>query len=316
MAWQYRKQQPRVRGNSLGPSSLLAMGVNSEALFRALLREHKADGQHNALEIPRAVGSFISAGSYTATGFQSSRVTLASGHNPAVGTVIGTYASGFEFDASCLVMTNVRASAAANKPYTVGVAMGATAFTTYSKILEDPLGAGDTWGVSAPSLDVAVFAGAQSGLTSNFLPLDREKIFPFASLTRENGGFNFLAEYVARWRAGFLAQHDGNGLHSTEIVSKAWVSMSWNGSAYVNDGGFNFNNVNRIGVGHARVGWIGGFSSSTTMRPFVQTMGVGQVIAHAVPNTDKLVDVYLYGFDGTNWNRIDGGFFISAYEVA
>lgn len=310
--WDYQSLTVKARNDALGQGHLNRLAGNSDALVRCFRAEHRADGNHNAMEVARVVGAIDNAG--TITTCQGNRVTLATGYNPAVGTWIGTYASGWGLGENVAVMTNIRDSAAASKPHVVGFDSASGTCTWYVKRLDSALGAGNTWGANDVDFDFLIHAQPVVNQSSNHLPAG-----PFAigqALAVEADNWNALVEYSTRLNTGVTLEHNTDGTHNTPLVASKWAHITYSPTTYtIADSTGGVKSVSRTSAGIVRVEWdVPAPGDTANQHCFTQSLGGTRTISHAIPFSTQYVDVYLYQYDGTNWARADESFFIVMHD--
>lgn len=188
----------KSRGDPLGPVTINQAQANVEAVNDKFLREHFADGQHNALEVPWIVGHISSGttgylfdtafGGGTIARPATGRVTL-----DAAAGVIDTIDTPTTSGAPvACVIANVSDADIANKPYVVEAEMvSATSIELRTRYLSTALSVvgSNTWSTVAAAVDVAVHAQKQ--------PVDSSALDSYLLKQRRD----FLTDATADWNA-------------------------------------------------------------------------------------------------------------------
>lgn len=209
-------EQPssKSRNDPLGPVTLNQAQSNIEVVNDRFLREHFANGEHNALEVPWIVGHITSGttGYLFDTGFgggtiarpATGRVTL-----DAVAGVIGTIDTPTTTSApAASIIANVSDADIANKPYVVEAELvSATSIELRTRYLSTALGSpgSNTWSTVAAAVDVAVHAQKRpvdsSALGSHLLKQRRDY------LTNQSSDWNALVQNQGTVRAALSLEH-------------------------------------------------------------------------------------------------------------
>jgi hypothetical protein len=218
----------KVRNNPLGPQSLSVLQQNLLFLQSLAGAEHRVDGEHNTVQVPRACVSVVWSGATYSISPSSIDVQAVS--NPAVGTVQLTLAGG-RFDATALrAQINIKANGLESKPWLFGYqATSATSVTVYLKQLSSALGAGNAWADADGSFDIAFHS----------LPLPRGAWLNGEdtkqrgdTLTERSDDWNALVAAHGQMQAARLVAHLTTGAHNVREVAKVYGHIVYGSSSY------------------------------------------------------------------------------------
>jgi len=330
----FRVIQDRSRKDPLGTSTLAHVRENVEAIQGLFRKEHGPTGLHNVLEVPKAIGSITYSASYSSTpgglgegGFGS----LASGHNPAVGTLILTITSGI-----CTIDMGVQVCSMVENnslyPHIVGYNVtAANKVEFYIKKLNvgtDPtaLGvAGNSWVAVDGSFDFAVFSVAYDDVAAS--------INEMTPLTRANGlrfgSWNTLVDNTSLQNHWYKKGHTATtGVHKIFDVPVNTALIKWSGATTAGSYSAADENykssalaLNRVSTGVVEISLASG-SWTTPISAFFEadytrTAGTGsqadiyRVVSETSKKTASKITVYIYKYTAaTNiWDRADADFF-------
>lgn len=307
----------RARKDALGPVTLNQLAANTEAVQQLSLREHAADGTHNALEVPRALGRSVWGGASYTHYLYSDSAYWTSNANPAVGQVDLTLdAAGFSYP-YMPVIASCCDEDVLNKPWMATVKVtSATSVSVYVSKLSSALGAGNTWAATDGSFSVALHSlpAAQAATLSALTPKQRRGF-----LTEGASDWNGLVTLQGGLRKLALTKHTSAGEHDDSLIAREYGYVTYD------SGGVKYDlisgdvaSVSRVSQGICDVTTSRTFSATTAMAAFVQDLPTSNtslwVINYRVTSTTN-VRVYLYQYDFTSdtWARADGDFFVSVF---
>jgi len=244
----YQAITAKVRKNPLGPPTINQLGYNLGHVQALALAEHRSDGEHNAAEVMRATGVVQYSAGYTLPlGYSNSDATLATGHNPAVGSLILTLATD-RFGTQMVPRVLPTCDGEAPIPAITGVKIiSATQVEFFTKALTSGLGGGNAWAAA----DRTLFTGIHS------TPLARGAALPGPllkargnHLTEQSTDWNRHVLDVATLRKNLLAGHISSGEHNVEEVARGLALVKFDGTDIdcVYREGLSFT-ATRIGVG-------------------------------------------------------------------
>lgn len=216
----------KVRKNPLGPVTVNQLGYNIGHVQALALTEHRDTGEHNAIEVMRSSGVLQYSAGYTLPlGFREGDVTLETGHNPAVGTVILTTDSA-RYGTQMVPRVLPTCDGEAPLPAITGVKLvSATEVRLFTKALA-ALG-GNTWAAA----DRTLFAGIHSTPLSRGTALAGPLIKARGdALTQQTTDWNRQVQNVGTLRSNLLVGHDQDGNHNVEEIARAIVLVKWDGT--------------------------------------------------------------------------------------
>lgn len=321
-----------VRKDPLGPVRLNSLGLNAELLTQLLSSEHLitttngALGEHNAREIPRAAARVAYSAGYTLSGSEA-YLSLAGGHNPAVGTLVLTVSANKLTTGRVAVQAQNMSESGLTKPaLTIANITSATTVTFYNSYLSSALGAGNTW--------AAEDAGFYTTLNSE--PLS-DGIFA-TSLTAALRGQGLRASSI--WDA--LIQRTGDihqtldqfhtpssGAHDDMRIAKAVGHIEFSGGGYrvvSSTHNTGIGTITTVGTGICRVGLSPALT--TPISPLVMvdyarnnSGAAGDTYVACTPVSTvstTQVEVYLYKYDFSTdtWARADTDFWLVVHDGA
>lgn len=324
----FNPQNTRTRGQLLGAGALNIAQRNQDWLIKALLTEHGhpgASSPHNSLHIPRVVGGLVNTGSsHTATNLNA---VYTGNSRPATGTVqldldaayLGT--DGSDVNGS-YALVNVNGDGPATKPYIACVDWDTGGFDSpqvHIKKLSSALGAGNSWTAAHSDFDVAIFSlpyvpGTHSYLTQNDIEFNQG-----AGLHSPDSSYENLRGTVRNqglWLAHLDEGHTTAGVHDTIEVPKEMGTVVQSAGTYSLDADADFASVSKLGTGQLAVTLNATYTSTAKIHPFVvadYSSGTGAIIAQARSYSTSVVRVYIYEFDGTNWDYADADFFLNVF---
>lgn len=322
----------RVRKDPLGPTGYYELALQR---YRWVERLHGLEhiqtpgavgtaGEHNAIEIPREVGSVYVVGgpAYAIEGFRYATGATRS----ALGTLtLDLDSSPYATINDMTVQVQSCSETWATKPaLTSFVIQDTSTIAFYSQALA-ALG-GNTWAAEDADFCVAIHGPTLGGL--GWLPISAAHIRG-ESVTEASTDLNATIQADVDLREMFLAEHDSAGDHTSREVAKTWAHIG------VHAGGGVYDvlassprnpcaSVTYVGVGHARLNFTNAFTLSA--QPFVQTdfqrLNSGSesdIYASGTPRTQIFTDggavqlhVYIYKYDPATdtWAAADADFFV------
>lgn len=307
----------KKRNDSLGIQTYNTLIDNLEDNLAALRIAHTEAGEHNTLDVPRAVATaYWDGANYNLRGNSAGITALA---KSAVGEVTFTLSSTYFPFAE--ILARPMPMCLNDQPY---IANAKVVSNTSVKVF---LSKGTAWGAYDESFCLALhadpFVSAPSASWNQMSKISRT---PKTGL--QFGEFNKFTKNAAFLRKQWLVEHTSAGNHNAQQIPRFMGSVTWNGAAYV--GPFNsptyLTSITNPGVGIARLN----FSAATfpnNPNPSVQifvtpsylTANTEQWIAFAprlqITNTGNYMtsfDVYQWKKSATNtWTLTDGSFFYS-----
>lgn len=307
MAWRYATIPAKARYEPLGPAGLGQLKANTHSLFEALRRGHDDVGNHNALEVARMVGALTYSAGWTATSFQSSRLTLAGGHAPATGQLIGTIGSAWAQANLSTALLNARDSDVANVPHMLAYRrLSATTLGVYQQKLTDTLttgfpsaivsGSGNTWAAVDNDFDLALFAPRY--VPTATLPVLYAPEYQVGwAFGEEATQHNALVEQQAILQAAVDAEHTAAGLHDTPLVARAFSPVTWGGASYSVSTSLGVASVSRTSQGIVVVTLSDTFTGTGNMHAFARSNDTGALqLVHCRPTSTTQVTCYLYQY--------------------
>lgn len=316
----------KVRNSPLGPVALNQAHANLEYVDGLTLREHFADGQHNALEVPWVLGHVTSGttGYLFDTTYGGSAFT-----RPATGECTINVASGVIGDVTGIggstvpgasIIANVNDADIANMPHLITTeVVSATSIKTRVRRMTSTLGApGNTWESVARAFNVAIHAQKQptdeSTLASHILKKRRD------FLTQQATDWNALVGNQGIVRGNLMLEHASDGSHNVNRIAKAlgWFRPTA-GPSFALTYGSGIDSVSRISAGVVEMTLSNSFSSSDLAACFCQ--------AQPATDADELVIIngratgvktfrfytYVYTVSEGQWDRDDRPFFASFF---
>lgn len=322
----------RVRKDPLGPSTINGLESNAELLTKLLSAEHLltntngAYGEHNAREIARASAQVAYSAGYTLGGSEA-YLSLAGGHNPAVGTLILTVTSGkIPVGKVAVQVQNMSESGLVKPALTIANITSATTITYYNSYLSSALGAGNTWTAEDANFHTAIYSEPQvDGAFSGSMSPTRRGLGLRAStfwdpLIQRTGDLYFTFDQF---------HTPSSGAHDDMRIAKAVGHMEYSGGAYRvvssshNEG---IGSITTVGTGICRVGLSPALTSPISpfvMVDFARNNGgsAGDVYVACTPISTvstTQVEVYLYKYDFATdtWARGDTDFWLVVHDGA
>ena len=314
----------------LGAQTLNTMQRNEDFLTRSFIAEHGPPGApstHNTLHVPRLVGKLSYSGTYTNTnlnaiyqsnsipGSGSVEIALDSSFLGSNGNDIhGTYA-----------LVNANGDGPSTKPHIMGVDWTTGGFDSpqiHIKKLSSALGAGNSWVATHNTIDVAFFS-------LPFLP----DAFPYLTSTdidfAQGEGLRSADSSLANIRGlvknqGLLRSHidEGHttgGVHDVVEVAKEIGTVTQSAGTYSLGADADFASINKLGTGQIEVTLSAAYTSTAKIHPFAQadySSGSGSIVVNCrsyAYTPAGVIRVYIYEFDGTNWNYADADFFLAVF---
>lgn len=307
MPWRYRDIAAKTRYAPLGPSGLQQLVDNTHSVFDALWGGHDDSGNHNALEVARMVGALTYSAGWTASGFQGGRLSLAGGHAPATGQLIGTIDTAWADPEASTLLLNVRHADVANKPHMAAFSRrSATTVGLIMQQLSDTLttgfpsaivsGSGNTWAAADKDVDLALFSPRFTPT-----PLMPVRYSPThvrgGALGEEATNLNALIEQQAILQAAVAAEHTSAGLHNTPLVARAFSRVTWGGASYTVDTSLGVSSVSRTSQGVVVVTLADKYASTGAMHAFARSNESGALqLVHCRPTSTTQVTCYLYQY--------------------
>jgi len=310
----------KARNDPLGPTTLNQAHSNLEVLDGLVRREHFADGQHNALEVPWIVGHITSGttgylfdtayGGGTIARPATGRVTLnaASG---VIGTATG--ASGSTVPAAS-ILANVNDAQIVNFPHTFEAeVVSATSIELRTRVMTSTLGSpGNSWSDTAVAVNVAVHAQRQprdvSLLASHVLKRRRD------FLTQDATDWNALARNQGTVRKALSLEHTSAGVHNVNRIAKAsgWFKPA-SGPSFTTLISHGVSSVSRISAGVVEVTLSSTLSSTDLAACFPQAQPATEdelviVNGRCTSTTKFRFYIYVYSVAENKWSRDDRPF--------
>lgn len=260
-----RQPADKVRGNPLGPVTLNQAQANIDFVDGLVLREHLADGTHNAVEVPWIVGHVTSGttgylfdttyGGGTIARPGTGRATVS-----AVSGVIDTYAG---------ILANVSDSDIEVRPYVCEaelVSPTSIEVRTWRWYATSE----STWSfeLAARAFDVAVHAKklpVDASLLGSYLQKRRRDF-----LTQDATDFNRLSQSQGTVRKALSLEHTSAGAHNVGRIAKGWGWFLSSGSSYTLADSSGIDSISRISAGVTEVTLTGSFSSANAAACFAQ----------------------------------------------
>lgn len=313
-----------ARRDPLGPSTVNQAHENIRAIDVLAAVEHLSDGTHNAPEIPWVLGHLEDGSPPTGylfnTGYGGGTLARPATGEYTVSVVSGVMPVGL--DGSTLlssIMANVSREQIANVPHTITAeVVSATSLKFRVRSLTSALGAGNTWADTNGHIDVGLHSLAVGYDGSLLLPYELKQRRSF--LTEEATDWNALVQNQGIIRNAALAEHASDGTHNVDRIAKAVAWVDWDGASYslaVSEG---VSSISRISTGIVQLTLQVDFTSQTSAACFPEVQPSltselavinGRCNNSGVGTTTFIV--YIYAYDGTNWNRADRSFFIPMF---
>ncbi len=228
----YKKLPAYARKDLLTGGAYGQLRTNGYLMERVHGLEHLTTGEHNTPLIARTLGTvLVAAGpTYSLSGFNSD-ASLGSSHNPAVGQLVLTLASGRCEKDRGAIMVQSAGNDSDTRPEVAWARWfddrRVEVFTTY---WNGTLGvAGGSW--AAGGSDSAFHVGVHGRTLPRSTPLD----WGAPLQQRANGlrvsSANPLIQASADVQAAMDATHT-DGVHDAREIAKAWAHVQWNGSTF------------------------------------------------------------------------------------
>ncbi|HEY0882162.1 MAG TPA: hypothetical protein VGD87_11555 [Archangium sp.] len=320
-------QQPaRVRKDPLGPTTLNQAHANVEHIDGLSLREHFADGQHNALEVPWVLGHVSSGttGSLFDTAFGGGTIARPATGEATVSVVSGVLGEVGDVDGNDVpatsILANVSDSDIANTPHTITVeAVSTTSIKTRVRRLTSTLGApGNSWESVARAFDIAIHGQKQPNEQSELASYTLKQRRDF--LTEATTDWNTLVANQGLVRRNLMLEHASDGSHNVDRIAKAagWFRPT-SGPSFGITFAEGVDSVSRISEGVINVRLSSVTLSSTSL---------AACFAQAQPNNNNelviingrchsTIDfrfyVYVYSSSESLWQRADRAFFAAMF---
>lgn len=322
----------RVRKDPLGPGYLNGLEINAQFLTDLFQAEHLltnangAYGEHNAREIARASAQVVYSAGYTLGGSEA-YLSLAGGHNPAVGTLILTVTAGKLTSGKVAVQAQNMSESGLVKPaLTIANVTSATTVTFYNSYLSSALGAGNAWTAEDANFHAALHSEPQlnplfsSTLTAALKGRGLRAAAVWDELIQRTGDLYYVHDQF---------HVPSSGEHDDMRIAKAIAHIEYSGGAYRavssshNEG---IGSITTVGTGICRVA----LSPSLTapVSPFVMvdyarnnSGSAADFYVACTPlsvQSTTQVEVYLYKYDTATdtWARADTDFWVVVHDGA
>lgn len=314
-----------VRKGPLGPVTMNTFHRNIEVIDALARREHFADGEHNALEIPWVVGHVGSAttgylfdtayggGTIARPGTGRATVSVVSGvidSLPALGGVDAPAAS---------IIANPAGSDIGTYPQVVEVeAVSATSIETRLWRMTSTLGSpGNSWSLHVEGFDLAVHAQQQpveaSLLGSHLMKVRRD------FLTGQATDWNALVRNQAIAYKALSLEHASTGEHSANRIAKAvgWFRPSYTGAVFSKG----VSSVSTSGTGIVEVTISTTLASTNAAACFPQAQPASAdelviVCGRCTATTKFTFYIYVYSVAENKWSRADRPFWAAMFGDA
>lgn len=303
----------KIRRDPFGPDSMARFKSNANHLRELALVEHRADGEHNAREVPRVVRRI----SGTTVSPSSSDITSVA--NGTTGTYTLTLA-GSRFDAGFMTaQINPCGSDVANKPYLTGYrVISNTSLEVYLKQLTSTLGdegAPNTWAATNVDFDIAIHSLPLSvGSWPNALPAASLRGDP-----KKPTRWNALVRNAADMLKQLDVDHSTSGSHQTRQVARSSGMWRYDGSTVDLVAGVG----PALSISRSSTGIYAVTSSQTLtsevhsfVSPDYARINSGDPSKlyrmHVRQTSTTAFTVYAYAWNRTNftWSRADGDFWL------
>lgn len=319
-------QQPaRVRKDPLGPTTLNQAHANPEHIDGLSLREHFADGQHNALEVPWVLGHVDSSttGSLFDTAYGGGTIARPATGEATVSVVSGVLGEVGDVDGNDVpatsILANVSDSDIANTPHTITVeAVSTTSIKTRVRRLTSTLGSpGNTWSSVARAFDIAIHGKKQPNQNSELLSYALKQRRDF--LTEEATDWNALVENQAIVRRNLMLEHASDGSHNVDRIAKAagWFRLT-SGPAFDITFAEGVDSVTRISTGVVEVRITTELASTSLAACFAQAQPNNNnelliINGRCHSTVDFRFYLYAYNQAESKWDRVDRTFFAAMF---
>lgn len=297
--------------------ALLNRTLGNQRANEALqLYEHTHDGEHNALEVARSLGTAVwdGATSYSLEGESPS------GRLVGV-TRVGTGEVSVEVQ-DCSLPLAVRLSCMADLsesvPYLLSyeVASASEIIVNIQKL--SALG-GNTWVAADGHFAIGVHSVKFAPLSSPVTAIANAK----RGDTLGPSKVNQLFVNAAQLRARMMAEHTSAGAHNAREIAKGFARLGYTGGLHSLDDSENVSSVSNVSTGRVRL-TLPGSTYTTPLQVFGQpdydrTSGVPQdltvVCFPRAQHTATTIDAYLYQYDSSanSWGRAEFPFAASIH---
>lgn len=316
-------QGQKARKDPLGPVTLNQAHANAERVDELVRREHFADGQHNALEVPWVLGHVSSGttGYLFNTAYGGGTIARPATGECTISVQSGVIESvpvlGVATPAAC-ILANVSDADIANRPYTITAqTISETSIKTRVRRFISTLGTpGNSWDSQAVEFDLAVHAKKQPISDSLLVAHQQKQRRDF--LTEAASDWNALARNQGIIRKALMAEHTSAGAHNADRVAKAtgWIRPIA-GPSYSTLIAHGIKSVTRIGTGVVEVELPAALSSTNLAACFAEAQPASDtelVVVngrlHSNTGTAKFrFYLYLYSQSENKWSRDDRPFF-------
>lgn len=303
----------RVRKDPLGPFTMRTLAGNISAVDVLAGTEHAVDGSHNALEVPRTVGTVLYSAGYSLGSFNSRLSSVSSG---ATGTVTCTLAAAQFYSPEMVPLIAPVADSDFRPIVACYEVVSATSVKVYLQKLTVSLGTGNTWAAANASFGLALHT--LPGLAASPLTPSRQW-YRTDPLTDGTDDWSGLVRSAGTLRALQTAEHSAGGSHSVREVARHVGFFSWGGASYTQTEG-TFSSVSRVSAGVVDVTCGRTFVSANAMTGFPEAHPASNVelwVANPAPQSTTVCRVHLFKYDSTahTWGYADGDFSLAVFGV-
>jgi hypothetical protein len=317
MARNFTKLGTKARKDPLGPQYFNLLRQNVLVNDDTQLKEHNADGTHNALDVARTTGRTLVGVLYD---FNANVASIA---HPGTGIFTLTLASG-AFDADMVVQVTPRSETGLTLPVRPSVeVVSATSVKIHLHALAAL--AGNTWAAEDGDFDVAIWARPMAQPASVLSAMvDARSNLPLQAFSTWNPVVFNLAQTYSMQRV----EHDATGAHNTRLVANDRTRVNYaGGTTYnvVNAAGL-FASVSRTSAGVVVLTFTSAVANATYgvfvdptytdvfgISVSYQNMNVVQCPTTARTTTTVTVYLYQYNHTANTWAAADFDFFISIH---
>ena len=209
---------------------------NASFLRNLLVQEHLSTGEHNALEVPRAVGSVLFDGVHTTYSFEGDSGLGSTVTRDSTGITVVTLTGGSTYE-PLMVECESMGEDWPNGPMVCSVeVLSATQFRVRHYKMSGTLGVNNNWSLvdqnycfrvhSWPIVDPSTPAALPNPLLNR------------VALGNERGDFwNQLLQVIGGTRKAWLLEHDTAGAHPGRVFVKERDRFFWNGTTWTTGAG-------------------------------------------------------------------------------
>lgn len=326
MPWFVPQYPSKVRKDPLGPITINQAHANAEAIDGLALSEHSSDGQHNALEVPWALGHVDSG---TTGSLFDNVYGGASIARPATGAATVSIASGVVGAAvvaadgttapAAAIIANVSDADVATAPHIITTeVISATSIKTRVRRCDSTLGSpGNSWSDQIRAFDLCVHAAKKAQSSSLLIARILKQRRDF--LTEVATDWSALVKNQGILRKALMLEHLSGGEHSVGRVAKAvgWFRPT-TGPAFADSLSEGVSAVALVSTGVVEVTIRNTLSSTSAAACFPQAQPASDgeiiVINGRCHSTSKFrFYIYRYSISENKWDRADRPFFAAMY---